>query len=153
MSDYSELKRLLEACKESNCADASDFGRRIADLYDYLDPETVAENERLAALLECAQGDLRQAMQIIEKNGILGFSDALYQVAERLGVTGARPFSPMQVFETEVLPALDAVIKNSERYLFLKNLPDDDCLIERLECATDPENWDSVIDAAMSKEG
>lgn len=42
MADWIELKRLLEACKESNCADADDFGRRIADLYDYLDPETVA---------------------------------------------------------------------------------------------------------------
>jgi hypothetical protein len=55
MGDYTELKRLLEGCKESNCADASDFGRRIADLYDYLDPETiaglVAENERLTGFV------------------------------------------------------------------------------------------------------
>ncbi len=53
MTDYTELKRLLDGCKESSCADAEDFGRRISDLYDYLDPETVAEmiaeNERLAA--------------------------------------------------------------------------------------------------------
>ena len=55
MIDNTELKRLLEGCKESNCADASDFGRRIADLYDYLDPETiaglVAENERLTGFV------------------------------------------------------------------------------------------------------
>ena len=42
--------------------------------------------------------------------------------------------------------------KDAERYQFLKNLPDDQYLIERLECATDPENWDAAIDAAMAKE-
>lgn len=187
MSDHSELKSLLEACKESNCADASDFGRRIADLYDYLDPETVAElvaeNERMAALLECAQGDLKQAMQIIEKDSkplddliaenevlcskiasmnVSGFGDAFYLVAERLGVTGARPVSPMQVFTTEVLPALDAVIKDAERYRWLRRT---DCW----EDAAYPGPWivsshdgvdnqdgdalDAAIDAAMSKEG
>lgn len=45
----------------------------------------------------------------------------------------------------------EALRKNSERYQFLKNLPDDEYLIERLECATDPENWDAAIDRAMSK--
>lgn len=63
MSDHSELKKLLEACKESNCADASDFGRRIADLYDYLDPETVAEmvaeNEKLNAIAYGVHGAFR----------------------------------------------------------------------------------------------
>lgn len=67
--------------------------------------------KHMAALLECAQGDLKQAMQIIEKDA-----------------------------------------KDAERYRFLKNLPDDQYLIERLECATDPENWDAAIDRAMSKE-
>lgn len=53
MTDYTELKRLLEGCKESNCADASDFGRRVSDLYEYLDPETVAE---MVAEIEALKG-------------------------------------------------------------------------------------------------
>ncbi|MBB1614505.1 hypothetical protein A9978_18880 [Pseudomonas sp. UMC65] len=53
MADYTELKRLLDGCKESNCADAEDFGRRISDLYDYLDPETVAE---MVAEIESLRG-------------------------------------------------------------------------------------------------
>lgn len=101
-----------------------------------------AENERLAALLECAQGDLKQAMQIIEKDSkplddliaenealcskianmnASGFGEAFYLVAERLGVTGARPVSPMQVFTSEVLPALDKAIKDAERYRWLRD--------------------------------
>lgn len=60
MSDYSELKRLLEGCKESNCADASDFGRRIAELYDYLDPETVAEMVAEAERLKADNEALRK---------------------------------------------------------------------------------------------
>lgn len=66
MSDHSELKRLLEACKESNCADASDFGRRIADLYDYLDPETVAE---MVAENEALQQALFQAQEAAKDLG------------------------------------------------------------------------------------
>ncbi|SEC25794.1 hypothetical protein SAMN05216178_4004 [Pseudomonas saponiphila] len=53
MTDYTELKRLVDGCKESNCADAEDFGRRISDLYDYLDPETVAE---MVAEIESLRG-------------------------------------------------------------------------------------------------
>lgn len=44
-----------------------------------------------------------------------GFGDAFYKVAERLGITGARPDSPMQVFASEILPALDAVIRDADR--------------------------------------
>ncbi|QZI68695.1 hypothetical protein K5F93_20125 [Pseudomonas protegens] len=53
MTDYAELKRLLDGCKESSCADAEDFGRRISDLYEYLDPETVAE---MVAEIEALKG-------------------------------------------------------------------------------------------------
>ncbi|WP_025126454.1 hypothetical protein [Pseudomonas sp. PH1b] len=53
MTDYSELKRLLDGCKESNCADEEDFGRRISDLYEHLDPETVAE---MVAEIEALKG-------------------------------------------------------------------------------------------------
>ena len=51
MSDYSELKRLAEACNPSVCADASDEGRRLHDFWDECLPSVVlgliAEVERL----------------------------------------------------------------------------------------------------------
>ncbi len=36
------LRTLVDACKESNCADADDFSRRLGDLYGELTPETAA---------------------------------------------------------------------------------------------------------------
>lgn len=50
-----------------------------------------------------------------------GFGDAFYKVAECLGVTGARPDSPMQVFASEIYPALEVAIKNAGRYEWLRN--------------------------------
>lgn len=49
--DLKMLRTLVDACKESNCADADDFGRRLGDLYGELTPETAScllnEIERL----------------------------------------------------------------------------------------------------------
>lgn len=62
MTDYSELKRLAEEqCISSDLGMFEDHQlcENILSLID--------ENKRLAELLECAQGDCRQAMQIIEK--------------------------------------------------------------------------------------
>jgi hypothetical protein len=49
-----------------------------------------------------------------------GFGDAFYKVAEMVGVTGARPCSPMEVFKTEIVPALEAAVKDAERYRWLR---------------------------------
>lgn len=93
---------------------------------------------------------------------VSGFGEAFYLVAERLGVTGARPVSPIQVFASEVLPALDAVIKDAERYRWLRRT---DCwedaarggpwiVNSRDETQNqDGEALDAAIDAAMNKEG
>lgn len=43
-------------------------GAGVAELHEQIS-QLKAENKRLAALLECAEGDLKLAMQIIEKNG------------------------------------------------------------------------------------
>ncbi|WP_454844109.1 hypothetical protein [Pseudomonas gorinensis] len=62
MNDYSELKRLAEEqCISSGLGMFEDHQlcENILSL--------IADNKRLAALLECAQGDCRQAMQIIER--------------------------------------------------------------------------------------
>ncbi len=146
-----------------------------------------AENKRIAELLECAQGDLKQAMQIIEKDSkplddlisenevlcskiasmnVSGFGEAFYQVAERLGVTGARPVSPMQVFASEVMPALDAAIKDAERYRFVSKLAwyvergaqvYDLCNVNspwRIERGSpDEDDVQDAIDIAMNREG
>lgn len=44
-----------------------------------------------------------------------GYAGAFYQMAEKLGITGARAESPQQVFETEVMPALLALIAERDR--------------------------------------
>lgn len=92
---------------------------------------------------------------------VSGFADAFYTVAEKLGITGARPVSPMQVFANEVLPALDVVIKNAARYQLLR-LADwwrsPICVIRNpkeqaklgSDCPTG-ERLDSAVDAAIGK--
>jgi hypothetical protein len=149
MSDYSELKRLLEACKESNCADESDFGRRIADLYDYLDPETVSE------LLDDLEG-FQQGAKAEADAGDEARNEVCKLKAENEALRKTHQSLRQIIKLTEIpyegaLSQFDLMRKDAERYQFLKNLPDDQYLIERLECATDPENWDEVIDAAMAK--
>lgn len=110
-----------------------------------------AENERL-----CSR---------IASMNVSGFGEAFYLVADRLGVSGARPVSPMQVFTSEVLPALDSVIKDAGRYRWLRD--PDHCEEDFLDgpadnivvgsCGGEDILWsdalDSAVDAAMSKEG
>jgi hypothetical protein len=60
-----------------------------------------------------ASGDLLRSLSKT------GYGDAFYRVAEKLGVTGARPASPMQVFKSEILPALDSAIKDANRYRWI----------------------------------
>lgn len=105
---------------------------------------------------------LAQLVVEIASMNVSGFGEAFYQVAERLGVTGARPISPMQVFASEVLPALDKAIKDAERYRFLRrdisNHNVDFCIIKKFwdrsfhDIILETESADAQIDAAMSKE-
>ncbi|MEB0226277.1 hypothetical protein [Pseudomonas sp. 10S4] len=53
MTDHTELKRLLDACRAENCNGSSEFGKAVGELFDVCTVETiadlVAENERLDA--------------------------------------------------------------------------------------------------------
>lgn len=40
--DLLMLRTLVDACKETNCADEGDYGRRLGELYEELTPETAA---------------------------------------------------------------------------------------------------------------
>lgn len=89
MTDYSELQRAAEAVKamdypwEHTIRDGR-LGKTSTQYARLAHPSNVlaliAENKRLAELLECAQGDCRQSMQIIEK---LTPQAELYQQVER----------------------------------------------------------------------
>jgi len=77
MNDYSELKKAAEAASKDGChiyMHARDDGNWSANakFHTACKPEDVlaliADNQRLSELLECSQGDFRQAMQIAEKN-------------------------------------------------------------------------------------
>ncbi|MDI2590004.1 hypothetical protein POF45_00970 [Pseudomonas sp. 681] len=52
MSDHTELKRLLDACRAENCNGPREFSKAVGELFDVCTIETiaglVAENERLA---------------------------------------------------------------------------------------------------------
>lgn len=95
MNDHSELKRLAEAATPGEWQAYDTHGKRFiesmvgeahvvcdtpkkqwlkdSEFIAAANPPVVlsmiAEIKRLTELLECAQGDLKQAMQIIEKNG------------------------------------------------------------------------------------
>ncbi|MCJ2375161.1 hypothetical protein [Pseudomonas sp. RGM 3321] len=78
------------------------------------------------------------------------FSDAFYEVSGLLGVTGARPEAPLVVFRQEVVPALQAVIRNSRRYEWLRDSAgsaDWEFFGHQGKSSTDQN-----IDAAMGKE-
>ena len=60
------LRTLVDACKETHCADEDDFGRRLGDLYDELTPETASclldEIARLRKALEECSDSLHSEM-------------------------------------------------------------------------------------------
>lgn len=92
MTDYSELKSAAEASikawDQHFQADSHEFYEAWCEAEEAFAMAAreeivlamIAENQRLAELLECAQGDCRQAMQIIEK---LNPQAELYQQVER----------------------------------------------------------------------
>lgn len=103
---------------KSDNREMTEFKRHMVELR-----ETHGFESWAAALVEVDK--LRAENELlcskIASMNVSGFGDAFYQVAERLGVTGARPVSPMQVFTSEVLPALDKAIKDAERYRWLRD--------------------------------
>lgn len=214
MTDYTNLKRLLDACRAENVDDPREFRKAVEALFDVCTVETIsaliAENERVKARLcvcrDCGgQGEVysghssyqghnqppepdmdvcgtcggggvlgpledfealaAERDQLKAENealcgklanlNISGFADAFYTVAEKLGVTGARPVSPMQVFASEVLPALDAAIKNAARYQWLREARSG--CIEVVEwigphaTGMTGEGLDALLDAAIGK--
>lgn len=66
-----------------------------------------AENEEL-----CAK---------VANLNVSGFAEAFYTVAAELGIIGARPVSPMQMFASEVLPTLQSAIQDAERYRWIRD--------------------------------
>ncbi|WP_024666526.1 hypothetical protein [Pseudomonas syringae] len=89
------------------------------------------------------------------------FSDAFYEVSALLGVTGARPEAPLVVFRQEVVPALQAVIRNSKRYEWLKQ--NATVMLKKMvsyttslglmqTCYPSAMEVDAALDAAMSEE-
>jgi hypothetical protein len=83
-----------------------------------------------------------------------GYMDAFYKVASLLGI-GARTLPPMEVFHGEMVPRLEAVLKDAERWRFVRNP-----LGRQSPYAVWREGRqvllsqvaDEAIDAAMSKE-
>ncbi|WP_440062614.1 hypothetical protein ACTACQ_05255 [Pseudomonas syringae] len=89
------------------------------------------------------------------------FSDAFYEVSGLLGVAGARPEAPLVVFRQEVVPALQAVIRNSKRYEWLKQ--NATVMLKKTvsyttslglmqTCYPSAMEVDAALDAAMSEE-
>lgn len=77
-----------------------------------------------------------------------GFGEAFYKVAEFAGVTGARPYPPMQVFEDEIVPALAALVKDAGRYRWFRD--------HSLQIVSTARNWvqelDTEVDVAMAEQ-
>uniref|UniRef100_A0AAU6W3I8 Chromosome partition protein Smc n=1 Tax=Pseudomonas phage Orisa03 TaxID=3138542 RepID=A0AAU6W3I8_9VIRU len=91
------------------------------EAYERVNAELRAECEALRKYgEEFASLAERRREQIEALRNTQSFSDAFYEVSGLLGVTGARPEAPLVVFRQEVVPALQAVIRNSRRYEWLK---------------------------------
>lgn len=127
--------------------------------------------QTIRGCLRSAEGDIDQLKAEVDalrkaaeqqSNPGPGFGDAFYKVAEMVGVTGARPCSPMEVFKTEIVPALEAAVKDAERYRWLRIA---DWWLSPLCAISNPkeqaklgsdcpsgDRLDAQIDAAMSME-
>jgi hypothetical protein len=81
-----------------------------------------------------------------------GYMDAFFKVASLLGI-GARPLPPMEVFHGEMVPTLEAVLKDAGRYRWLRSrLPGSAYRVAGLIYSEGGQAIDTAIDAAMSKE-
>jgi regulator of replication initiation timing len=120
----------------------------VADLLAERD-QLKAENEALKATLATER--------------LSGFAAAFYQIAEAVGVTGERAATPEQVFNGEVMPAIEAMRKDARRYRWTST---EGNWVARFHGKwrahvgeygdAQPTDWypsrEEAIDAAMSKE-
>ncbi|MDL2186738.1 hypothetical protein P5706_21340 [Pseudomonas sp. ChxA] len=68
MTEYTELKPLLEACRAENCDGPREFRKAVEALFDVCTVETIsaliAENERLKTLRSTTERDLAQELEV-----------------------------------------------------------------------------------------
>ncbi|WP_458722424.1 hypothetical protein [Pseudomonas brenneri] len=95
MTDYTELKLLLEACRAENCDGPREFRKAVEALFDVCTVETISslitENERLNAeckqliLLECHGGTAEAAINLLaESDQLKAENEALLAAAQAL---------------------------------------------------------------------
>lgn len=92
--------------------------------------------------------------------GPTGYADAFYEIAKLLGI-GARSDTPANVFKNEMLPKLERLKADAERYRWLRSRPlDDDEIFIAVDSVNHPGRWglggsdpdgcDAAIDAARA---
>ncbi|NAP01965.1 hypothetical protein B1F73_15205 [Pseudomonas syringae] len=135
LSENEALRGLYQMHKQTETREMRDLKAEVAGLKTGYEAY-----ERVNAELRAECESLRNRQ---------GFSDAFYEVSGLLGVTGARPEAPLVVFRQEVVPALQAVIRNSRRYEWLRDGAGY-CDTRDIPGMA-PERMDAFIDAAMSK--
>lgn len=110
-----------------------------------------------AAVLELL-ADIERLKAQLATERLSGFAAAFYQIADAVGVTGARAATPEQVFNGEVMPAIEAFRKDAERYRWLRSRDVDTISKGGVFAGMTPQNLvineetlDEAVDAAMSK--
>lgn len=107
--DLSFMKSQLMTCRDINCG----LQLRIQAL-EHAAHVNGQANLAAGDQIREAQAQNNEFRRNAGSMNLGGFGDAFYKVAEKLGITGARPDSPMQVFASEILPALDAAIRDAD---------------------------------------
>lgn len=159
MGDYSELKRLLDACLAQNCDGPREFSKACEALFDVCSIETIAGLVAEIERLRTAEGDAMTYKAGMEN--VAQQRDQLKAENERLRKL---PTCWSEVLEQSEAndELLDKVLElgaDAERYRFLcdkfgeTKLP---CALERilagdLYVADGKPSIDSAIDAAMGK--
>lgn len=125
-----EIERLERETDQAKADGADAFGlaQGRADTIDQLK----AENEAL-------------------KSPETGYAGAFYDFCRLVGVANASPESPASVFKGQVVPAVEALRKDAERWTFFKDLS---CQIQAFPHSwgqMTPEKMDFMCDEAMTK--
>lgn len=132
MADYSELKKLLDACRAENCDGPREFQKACEALFDVCSIETiaglVAENERIAQASSChlLRAQTVEAERDQLKTEIAGLRTG-YEAYERVNAGLRKAVSDARDFlmhEAEVRGFLDESDKVSCRHPKRKALID-----------------------------